>query len=150
MTPTLYSPAVLSWSKDTSATGKLADPTHTATWDNPLCGDRVRLSVRVEAGVVHDLRHATRGCALCKASAAVLAQAVTGKTVPLATQLAQDCALALGAPGSPRIPPLLEDFQGLQRAPARASCVALPWEALLRALEPRQPTAEPVEREPAG
>lgn len=134
MSPTLYSPAVLALSRDTAAAGRVAEPTHVATWDNPLCGDRITVSLRVSGDAIAEANHATRGCALCKASAALMTREVLGRRVSEAEVLARTCIAALEHLGRGTLPALLSDFAALSRAPARAACVSLPWDGLCQAL----------------
>jgi len=99
--------------------GDLADATAVAEDVNPLCGDRVRLALVVREGVVQAARFAGDSCAICTASADVLAEMVEGKPVPVAA--------ALGA----------GDLLGVLDAdvrPTRMRCVTLPLSVLGKAL----------------
>ena len=79
--PTLYGPELLALARAPRHTGVLRDPTHTERRDNPLCGDRISLQLRVVDGVVRDVAHQTRGCALCLASASVLGDQVRDRSI---------------------------------------------------------------------
>lgn len=86
---------------------------------NPLCGDRVRLMVRQEDGVIAAVRFTGDSCAICTASADVLAELAEGRPAPEAA--------ALGA----------EDVLGVLQAdvrPTRMRCVTLPISVLRQAL----------------
>ena len=61
---------------------------------NPLCGDRVRMMLRVQDGLVAAARFAGDSCAICTASADVVAESVVGKTVAEATKLTTEDVLA--------------------------------------------------------
>lgn len=63
-------------------TGEVDDPTHQAMVRNPACGDLVKLTARVENGVVVDVRAKTFGCAAAIASSSALTELLRGK--PLA------------------------------------------------------------------
>ena len=132
--PTLYGPDSLALARAPRHTGALREPTHTERRDNPLCGDRVSLQLRVVDGVVRDVAHQTRGCALCLASASVLGDQVRDRSVDdvlvQARAVLSELEPSTGVPRSPA----LRLFAGVRRAPARTGCVALPWEALVTAL----------------
>lgn len=131
---TLYSPAVIALSKDTSHTGRLEAPTATASLDNPLCGDRVTVDLRVEGGVVSALRHRTRGCALCKASAALLCESLEGASVTVARSTAVAASAALEGGSDDPLPAPLDPFGPVRHTPARTMCVTLPWICFASAL----------------
>ena len=133
--PTLYSPALLAHARAPQHAVLLEAPTHSVTADNPLCGDRIRLQVRVvgEESVVAGVGHRTRGCALCIASASVMAEQIVGR--PLAEARAARAAVEalIGGEGAVEAP--LDVFVGVRAAPARAGCVTLPWRALDEIIE---------------
>jgi nitrogen fixation NifU-like protein len=99
--------------------GELADATATAEDVNPLCGDRVRVSVRLEGPSVAAVRFVGDACAICLASADVLAELAEGRT--------RDEALALTAEDVLEV--LAADIR-----PTRQRCVALPVGVLGTAL----------------
>ena len=100
--------------------GELADANRVAEDVNPLCGDRVRMMVRVDDDRVSAARFVGDSCAICTASADVLAELVEGKsTASAATMASTD---------------LLEVLQADIR-PTRMRCVTLPLSVLGKALE---------------
>lgn len=99
--------------------GELAGATATAEDVNPLCGDRVRIQLRVEQGVVQAARFAGDSCAICTAAADVVAELVEGR--------ARDEASALDAAD------VLTVLQADVR-PTRMRCVTLPLTVLGKAL----------------
>ncbi len=134
--PRLYSPALLARSRSPENTGPLPGATHSLRVDNPLCGDRVTLHLRVVDGTVEAASHHTRGCALCLASASVLTHTITGRPVPDVAQQAQDIVQALALDPLPHaLDPSLHLFDGIRQAPARRTCVALPWQAVEKLLQ---------------
>src|SRR5262249_10710654 len=68
-------------------TGELADPTHSAFVRNPVCGDQVKLTLRVKEGVIADARVKTFGCAAAIAASSALTELVIGKSVDEAKKL---------------------------------------------------------------
>lgn len=99
--------------------GELADATGVAEDVNPLCGDRVRVFVRVEDGTVADTRFIGDACAICLASADVVAELTRGR-------LAVDAAAVDAAD-------VLAVLQADIR-PSRMRCVTLPVSVLGMAL----------------
>lgn len=99
--------------------GELPEATTVAEDVNPLCGDRVRLALVVRDGTVQAARFTGDSCAICTASADVLAEMAQGSPVPAAAALgAGDVLGALGA-----------DVR-----PSRMRCVTLPLSVLAKAL----------------
>lgn len=138
--PTLYPKIVKEHAKQPQLSGQLEAPTHEQRVDNPLCGDRVTLQLQVEDGTVVAVRHRTRGCALCVASASLLAGSVQGQEVASAVARADRVqaavrALAAGAP-APTHDEIAQAFAGVVSAPARLRCVLLPWDAICELLAP--------------
>ena len=83
MTDQLYQDRIVALAKAKTGAGKLASPTKSARRDNPLCGDRVVIDVRLdEAGKIAEIAHQVRGCLLCQASASALASVAVGRNAP--------------------------------------------------------------------
>jgi len=110
---------------------------------NPLCGDRVKVMVRVEEGVVVDAAFQGSGCAISKASASLMTEAVRGKPVAEVERMfeefragmtggAQVGGRADGQAGS--LPAKLAALNGVKRFPMRVKCATLAWHALHQAL----------------
>ena len=151
----LYQEQILAHHRTPRNAGRLPDPTHSAEAHNPLCGDRVRLTLRVgpsphgALGVL-EARCDAQGCALCRAAGSMLTELVVGHGVAeVSAWLARFVELASAAPGSETaedaallgaVAPLLE----VQKFPSRRRCITLAWEALRTAL-----ATEPVAPDPA-
>lgn len=99
--------------------GEVADATAVAEDVNPLCGDRVRASVRLEGPAVTSVRFVGDACAICLASADVVAELAEGRTREEAVNLAVEDVLAV----------LQADIR-----PTRMRCVTLPLDVLRSAL----------------
>lgn len=76
----MYSAAVLDHFQNPRNAGTLAAPTATVTVENPVCGDVLELSVRVEAGRIAEARFRTRGCVTSIACSSLLTELLAGKT----------------------------------------------------------------------
>jgi len=100
--------------------GELAGPDVATAEDvNPLCGDRVRLTLRRRDGAVDAVRFTGDSCAICTASADVLAELAEGRPAADAARLDADDVLAV----------LQADIR-----PTRMRCVTLPLTVLHQAL----------------
>ena len=130
----LYQDAIIAAARRAVGHGRLARPDGTATVDNPLCGDRVTLDVELGAsGCVARVGHVVRGCLLCEAAAALIAEHVPEREVEdlLRAGAGVDAALKDGM----SFPwPDLEMFVPVREVKSRHRCVGLPFEALAAAL----------------
>jgi nitrogen fixation NifU-like protein len=86
---TLYQEVILDHYKRPRNFGPLPAADHTAEGYNPLCGDQVKVSVRLEGGRVADARFEGSGCAISTASASLMTEAVKGRTLEEAEALFQ-------------------------------------------------------------
>jgi nitrogen fixation NifU-like protein len=117
--PALYSDAIRQRWRRPRFRGDLPGATAVAEDVNPLCGDRVRMQVRLDDGRVSAARFTGDSCAICTASADVLSEMAEGRS--------RAEAAALGA----------ADVLGVLQAdvrPTRMRCVTLPISVLARAL----------------
>ncbi len=110
---------------------------------NPLCGDRVKVMVRVEDGVVVDAAFQGSGCAISKASASLMTEAVRGKPVAeveLMFSEFRDGLMGRNDGTTERrtvLPAKLAALGGVKRFPMRVKCATLAWHALHGALTSR-------------
>lgn len=103
---------------------------------NPLCGDRFRVMVRVEDGIVREVTFLGSGCAISKASASLMTEAVKGRTVAETERLFEAFQGLFGASpaDSASLPARLRVFEGVRQYPMRVKCATLAWHAMRRAL----------------
>ncbi len=78
MSDDLYHAAIMDRARAAAGDHRLSDADATATVDNPLCGDRVTLDVRMDGGRIAALGYRVRGCALCQASTSLVAEVLAG------------------------------------------------------------------------
>jgi nitrogen fixation NifU-like protein len=70
--------------------------------DNPVCGDHIRLDLRLQDGRVKDVRFSGHGCAISQASASMLTEEIQGKTLDELKAFSKDDLLGLlGIPLGP-------------------------------------------------
>ncbi|HET6621731.1 MAG TPA: iron-sulfur cluster assembly scaffold protein [Dongiaceae bacterium] len=134
MSEALYHAALVDRARTAFGRGRLTGATGTATVDNPLCGDRVTLDLAVRDGRVEAIGHQVRGCLLCEAAAATIAEHCrgAGKNELDAIGAAARRLMAEGGALEPQWQ-CLEIFRPVHRAKSRRDCVLLPFEALARA-----------------
>jgi nitrogen fixation NifU-like protein len=93
----MYSAAVLEHAEHPHNLGELPDATNTVDVTNPVCGDELRLAVRIEDGRVAAVRFQIRGCKAAIASASLLTQMMSGKTLDEIREItAEQISQALG------------------------------------------------------
>ena len=142
MTPDLdqlYQETILDHSKHPRNYRKLDPADRTADGTNPLCGDRITLFVKLDGERIADLGFQGQGCAISKASASMMTDALKGKTEAEALALFDTFhALVTGAPKASvdkKALGKLAVFQGVSEFPARVKCASLAWHTLRAALE---------------
>lgn len=94
--------------------GTLEDATFSNEDHNPLCGDKIRIDVRIEDGVITAIRQQGKGCSLSQAAASALSEELTGKTIAEASSFSKDDLLDL------------LEVPNLARNPVRIKCALLP------------------------
>ena len=105
--------------------------------NNPLCGDEIDLSLRLEDGtVIADIGFVGRGCSISQASASMLCDAVSGMSVDGAQQLADRFRAMLQGGDEPDDLGDLEALRGVRAYPVRVKCASLAWNALIQMLRP--------------
>lgn len=133
MSDELYQQRIVALAKSKTGAGKLAAPTKSARRDNPLCGDRVTIDVKLEDGRIVEIAHQVRGCLLCQASAAALAASAVGRDTAGIAELRHDAERALGREAGKAHDPF-DAFEPVAAHKSRQECVLLPFEALKDAL----------------
>lgn len=108
-----------------------------AEGNNPLCGDRIGVWLRLDGDVIADVGFQGNGCAISKASASLMTTVVKGRTVREAEELfGRFHELVTGEAGAAREGlGKLGVFRGVAAFPIRVKCASLPWHALKAALD---------------
>jgi nitrogen fixation protein NifU and related proteins len=114
----------------------LPAPDGRAVLDNPLCGDEVAVELTVRDGRILAVSHRVRGCALCQASAAVLAAAAPGcDRAGLRAARDELDAMLRGGPAPAGAFEPLAVFRPVGAVKSRHACVLLPFEAIEEAMK---------------
>lgn len=113
----LYREVILEHYKYPHNAGTLDHPDISHEEQNPLCGDRIRIDLQVESGIITDVRFLGRGCAISQASASLLTDELRGKSIEQACAITKEELLDLiGIP--------------LDKNPVRIKCALLSLKTL--------------------
>ncbi|MBV9063467.1 MAG: SUF system NifU family Fe-S cluster assembly protein [Alphaproteobacteria bacterium] len=136
----LYQEVILDHSRHPRHFGKLAGATHSGEGHNPLCGDRVKIYLAVDAeNRIKDIAFEGKGCAISQASASLMTDMLVDRTVDEAEALMGgflhlvkgEDANGLSADDRER----LEVMGGISEFPMRVKCATLAWHTMKSALE---------------
>ena len=135
---TLYRQVIMDHYKHPRNRGVIEDDSLTINMNNPTCGDRIQLTLKVENDMVVDAKFEGEGCSISMSSASMMTQAIKGKPIDEALKLANNFSdmvqgkdleidedLDLGD---------IEALQGVCKFPARIKCATLAWKAMEKAL----------------
>lgn len=130
----LYQKQILNYAKKSRSSTPLEQPTHSASLDNTICGDRVEVSLEVKSQRVKKIGITVRGCALCEAGAGLAIECFTGRTDQAVRQLTDDFTNWLTDRSTEAPIPQMEYFSPVQKIRNRHKCVLLACHATLKAL----------------
>jgi nitrogen fixation protein NifU and related proteins len=131
----LYQETILDHSKRPRNHHPMEDANRKAEGYNPLCGDRLRLYLKVEGDIVQDASFEGSGCAISTASASLMTESLKGKTREQAFKLIDKFheLLTTDTPASKDLGKLVV-FCGVRDYPARVKCATLAWHTMKSAL----------------
>ena len=116
----------------------IEDATHQADGFNPLCGDQISLQLKVGTEKVDDAAFQGHGCAISRASASLLTQAVKGSSSDEAMAMFEEFHRMLTEPDADLDFDLLGDLEmlaGVIAYPTRIKCAILAWHTLKAAMD---------------
>jgi nitrogen fixation NifU-like protein len=138
----LYQETILDHSKRPRNFHEIPNADASAVGHNPLCGDRVTVYLRLSNGVLAEVAFVGQGCAISKASASLMTDAVKGKTKAQAHELFETFhRMVTGGPGDPvdtKSLGKLAVLSGVSEFPVRVKCASLPWHTLEAAIEAKK------------
>jgi len=151
-TKQLYQEVILDHNKKPRNWGVLEDATHKAEGHNPLCGDHIKLTLRLAGDTVDAINVQGESCAICKASASMMTTVVKGGTQQDAERLVQEFRdMAIGKldhESKPHHLGRLTVFSGVRDLPTRVKCAILPWHTLHAAFNAVASTTTEAEEDP--
>jgi nitrogen fixation NifU-like protein len=139
----LYQEVILDHGKRPRNFRHPADANREARGDNPLCGDRVTIYLKLsDRGVIEDVAFEGRGCAISTASASLMSELLRGKTEAEAGALFGAFHRMCTQDDAPQIDASLQDefdrlqvLSGVRHYPMRVKCATLAWHTMKAALE---------------
>ncbi|MBV9622029.1 MAG: SUF system NifU family Fe-S cluster assembly protein [Gammaproteobacteria bacterium] len=132
----LYRDVILDHNRHPRNFGRLSGENRVAEGHNPLCGDRLTVSLRLDGERIADIRFEGKGCAISTASASLMTEAVKGKPrAEVQTLFQQVHALLTGGAAADAALGKLAALSGVREFPARVKCASLCWHTLNAALE---------------
>src|ERR687892_2297506 len=134
----LYQQVILDHNKKPRNFRKLETANHSAEGYNPLCGDQLTVYLNVADGRVQEVGFEGSGCAISKASASMMTQAVKGKSKEEAESLFKEfhsmVTGELDEETDENSLGNLKIFAGVREFPVRVKCATLPWHTMHAAL----------------
>ena len=139
----LYQEVILDHNRRPRNFHALRDASHSAEGYNPLCGDRLTLYVKLEGDTIADVSFEGAGCAISKASASMMTDALKGRSVAEASALFERFHRMVTTPPSEPVEDLgkLSALAGVREFPVRVKCASLAWHTLRAALNRERRTS---------
>ncbi len=136
----LYQDVILDHSKHPRHFGKLEGATNTAQGHNPLCGDRVKIYLCVDKDDrIADVKFEGRGCAISQASASLMTDMLSGRTLAEADKLMGGFLHLVKGEDATELKgddrEMLDVMAGVSAFPMRVKCATLAWHTMKSALE---------------
>jgi nitrogen fixation NifU-like protein len=134
----LYKEVILDHYQSPRNRGRLESPDIATRGHNPLCGDEIELSLKLDGETISDIAFGGRGCSISQASASMMTEAVKGHGMAESEALADAFKSVMTGGGEPEALSEHEELlslQGVKRYPVRVKCALLPWSALVEAVE---------------
>jgi len=118
-TELMYREIVLEHYKNPQNYGTLLDYDLSNKEDNPLCGDEIGITIKLNNNTIFEIKFDGHGCAISQAAASILISHVKGKTLDEVKNLSREDMLK---------------FFGVEITPMRLKCVLLAWNVLQNAI----------------
>ena len=141
----LYQEVILDHNRRPRHYGVMERPDRQAKGHNPLCGDRLTLFLRIEGDRIADVRFEGAGCAISRASASLMTEAIQGRTLEDVASLFNRFQAMITSPldtavGDESLGKLCV-LGGVREFPVRIKCASLPWHTLKAAIASSDQTA---------
>jgi nitrogen fixation NifU-like protein len=131
----LYGETIIDHSKRPRNCRAMPDATREADGYNPLCGDKLKLYLKMDGDTVRELSFVGSGCAISTASASLMTESLKGKTRQEAMKMLEKFhELLTSDTATAKDLGKLVVFSGVRDYPARVKCATLAWHTLKSAL----------------
>jgi len=137
----LYQQVILDHNRSPRNCYVMSCANRSADGHNPLCGDTVKVYLRIEDGRIAEISFQGSGCAICTASTSLMTESVKGKTVAETTELFRgfhDMLTGVAAEQGLDLGKLMV-FEGVREYPVRVKCATLAWHTLKAAIDSTDP-----------
>ena len=133
----LYQEVILDHNRSPRNFRRMEGASHHAEGFNPLCGDRVTVFVQIEGDRIADVTFEGSGCAISKASASLMTDALKGSTVADARRLFERFHRMVTTRSDEAVEELgkLSALAGVREFPVRVKCASLAWHTLKAAID---------------
>jgi nitrogen fixation NifU-like protein len=130
----MYQEALLAHHRAPHNRRAMPEATGAATHRNPVCGDEIRVMVRLDGARLVDVAFTGRGCSIATASASMMTDAVKGRDGEEALAVADAVDRMLTGADEGALPASLTPLLGVAPFAGRHGCARMPWQALREAL----------------
>ena len=139
----LYQEVILDHNRRPRNFHALTGASHTAEGYNPLCGDRLKLYLKLTGDTIEDVSFEGAGCAISKASASLMTDAVKGRTKAEAQALFARFHRMVTTPPDQPVEEMgkLSSLAGVREFPIRIKCASLAWHTLKAAFNNERRTS---------
>lgn len=132
----LYRRVIMDHYKNPRNRGTFDNDAVTVNLNNPTCGDRISLQLLMKDGIVQEAKYTGEGCSISMSSASMMTEAVKGKTMDQALDMANRfSSLMKGEEVDFDDYEDLEALSGVNKFPARIKCATLAWNALRKGID---------------
>ena len=137
LTDDLYRDIILEHFKNPRNLGRVERPSILSHGANPFCGDELELTMALEGSSIREIRVQPKGCSISQASASMMTEALQGKSLQQAEELAKRFKAIMLEGAKLEESPEMEDLQaleGVRKYPVRIKCAILSWNTFLEGL----------------
>lgn len=134
----LYLEMVTDHAKNPRNRGKATPTDCIGTGNNPLCGDKIVVTLSLDGDTITDVKFDGEGCAISTASADLMAEVLVEKTLDETKELFREFHEMVTGDGlvdNSRVPRKLSVFSGVREFPMRVKCATLAWHTVIAALD---------------
>jgi nitrogen fixation NifU-like protein len=135
----LYQQVILDHNKNPKNFREVDGHSHSCDGYNPLCGDKIKVEMKIADGLIEDVGFSGSGCAISKASASLMTVNIKGKTVDEARVMFDEfhkmVVGELDTKSAKHHLGRLTIFEGVREFPSRIKCASLAWHTLVCAID---------------
>ena len=131
----LYRRVIMDHYKNPRNRGQLEEGAVSIDLHNPTCGDRISLQLQLDGDIVKNAKFVGEGCSISMSSASMMTDAVKGKKLDEALQMAENFSSLMKGQSVEFEYEDIEALSGVNKFPARIKCATLAWNALRKGVE---------------